>query len=373
MLVQGEGACDAAVMEAIFHKKIGPPRDAESPYYYPPTAALLLAPAGPLPYAEVAVGFRWVSLIALVGAAAAVMGAVPVRDPVVAAAGVGGLATALVSLRLVRGSLLAGQTGPVVVGLTAAALWAVGRRRDRGAGALLAVGVALKLFPALVLPALVRRPRVWLAFGGVLLGLVGLTWIFPHPDAPFAWLAGAAEFVDRPMRGAWEKNEPAWVLQLWRARFLGLGVPTALATGVHLRRPRTPAADTALGFLWVAWGGTVMAGSPQTHEGLVVLPAVLWVLVWPFQGTADTPRVVGAGALLAAVGVLAAGAHLGVASPMSPPNSLHWVPMGALAWLGGLLRWGVAGGAAGARSLPPGAVGASGVPPQPQTSSGSGQ
>ncbi len=336
ILVYGDAACDPTVISAIFHKPVGPARDTSSAYYYPPTAALLLLPTAALPFELVARGFRWFSALSLLGAAGLVVAAVPVRDRVLGATGGMVLAAGVFSLRVVRGALLAGQTGPVVVGLTAAALWAVGRERHRFGGVVTAVGVALKLFPGLVLLALLRRRAGWPWFVGALAALVVVTFLFPHHAAPFGWLGGAMEFVDRPMRGAWS-HEPAWVIALWRGRFVGLGIPTAAAVVFGAWRARSAAAEVALAFLLVAWGGTVMAGSPQTHEGLVVLPAVLWVLAWPLQ---LGPRLVSALAALAALLLGVVLWELGVMSSMAPPNSLHWVPVGYLAWVGCLVRWG---------------------------------
>ncbi len=332
-LVYGEQACNPTVMAAIFHKPVGPARDTSSPYYYPPTAALLLLPTAGLPFEWMASGFRWVSAAALVAAAGLVVWAVPVRDPVLGAAAAALFSSALFSLRLVRGSLVAGQTGPVVVGLTAASLWAIGRDRGRLGGVVTAIGIALKLFPGLVLAALIRRRAGWPWLIGTLGLLIVVTFLFPGHAAPFGWLGGAIEFVDRPMRTAWERNEPAWVLALWRWRIVGLGVPTAVLVVWSAWRARSVAVDVGLAFVLVAWGGTVMAGSPQTHEGLVVVPALLWVLAWPVQTGAPWFSVIAASA------VVGAGLLVGVGSPLSPPNSLQWVPMGYAAWAGGVVRW----------------------------------
>lgn len=331
----GEWACGPEVIAKVFRKAVaGPDHGRDGPYYYPPTAGLLLLPTANLAFGKVAVGFRMVSTVALIVAGIALTFAAPVRRRDVAL-GVGlGVAAVFLSVRVAKGSLLAGQTGPLMVGLTAVALWAAGRARDGWSGAVAAVGVALKLSPILLLAAFVRR-RAWvLALGLTLLVLAVPVLLLPGHDDLTAWFTGARDFANRPMREEWPRQEPAWVLVAWRLRY-GLGVPTLALAAWTAWRPTDRAAELAMAAVLVAWGGTVMAGAQQTHEALVLLPALGWLLAWPAQQR--SPLV--PASILSAL-VLAYMVKLGVASRFSPPNSLAWVSIGYVTWLGCVGRWG---------------------------------
>lgn len=335
-LVVGTEACSPTVMAGIFGSRAPPPgtpaRTTDSPYYYPPTTALLFAPAAPIPFNAFAPGFRLASMAGLAGVALLVTFARPARHGALSFAAAGGIAALLLSTRISRGSLVAGQTGPLLAFLSALAWWAVGRDRARLAGSVAAIGIGMKLFPALLVPAMVRH-RGFLAFGAATLGALALVLLHPHADAPLAFLSGAAEFVDRPPRDAWLANEPVWVLRLWTGRFIALGIPTALALAWTLLRTRPTAVTAATIGVLFAWGGTVMAGSPQTHEAMVLLPAVAWVLAWPFHRGPVLLSVVTSIALGVAL------AWFGVTSRFVAPNTLHWVPIGYLVWFGCLVRW----------------------------------
>ncbi|GDX82782.1 hypothetical protein LBMAG42_45930 [Deltaproteobacteria bacterium] len=333
-LVAGEWDCGPEVMRVVFGRApIGPDLGQSGAYYYPPTTALLFLVSTTGTFEQAARGFRALSVLSLLGAGFAIAFTAPPRSRLLGVAGGVAVAAAFFALRISRGSLLAGQTGPLMVGISAAALWAAGRQRDRLSGTLAAVGLALKLSPVLLLPALFRR-RAWvLVFGVVVFGLSVVVMSLTGHDSPTRWFLGALAFTDRPMHAAWAGQEPPWVLVLWRWRLWGLGVPTAFLVLWSAVRPAGRDHEVATAFVLMAFGGAVMAGSQQTHEALVLLPALGWVLVWPVQ---EGPRwrSLAVSLLLAAYMV-----KLGVGSSFSPPNSLAWLPIAALTWCGCVARW----------------------------------
>lgn len=333
-LVAGEWDCGPDVMRVVFGRApVGPDLGQSGAYYYPPTTALLFLPSAAGSFELAARSFRALSVLSLLGAGFALAFTASPRSRILGV--VGGVAVAAVffSLRITRGSLLAGQTGPMMVGISAAAVWAAGRDRDRLSGAITALGMAVKLSPVLLLPALYRR-RTWaLSLLAMLLGLGVCVMILPGHDSPTRWLPGALAFTDRPMHGAWARNEPPWVLVLWQWRFWAIGAPTALLALWSAVRPVDRAHEVATAFVLMAFGGAVMAGSQQTHEALVLLPALGWVLVWPLQ---EGPRWRSLAVSLAVAGYMV---KLGVGSKFSPPNSLAWLPIAALTWGGCVARW----------------------------------
>lgn len=108
------------------------------------------------------------------------------------------------------------------IAATFAALLAYERRRDRLAGALLGVGAAVKLFPAVLIPPLValrwaegkRRGAVRLAVSGITtLAVINLPFIVANP-AGWAWPFQFQSHRNATWGSAW----------FWMYRFLGLPV-----------------------------------------------------------------------------------------------------------------------------------------------------
>jgi hypothetical protein len=342
----GEDPNDAAILARIFEEQGLRFRTGGFLSYYPPTAALIARPFSAVPYPLAAKGFRYASVLALVAAAVLAVRSAPSRGRVHAAVATLALVGYYLSVRPTRAVLPAGQIGPIVLFATALALWGLSRGRDRIGGIALALGAGIKLFPLVLLPAALGRPRVLVAaalVGALLVGGVALS--APHLDLE-AWTRALYGFVNLGVHPAWRHDQPAWVLRLWQARFLALGIPSGLAVGWAWRRRTDPAVATALGALFIAWGGTVMAGSHHYHEALLLLPAVAWVLVWPAQ------RGPVALSWALAVGLAILAEALGTRSSRSAPSSLHWLLVGYVTWIACAirLRWTLAASATAAAS-----------------------
>lgn len=303
----GQDPNDPAVQQELFRAAELRMRVGGFWSYYPPTAALLWLPSAAAPFKTVATGWRYIALALLV--ATGWMGSGRLRWGA-------WIAAALLQLRVSWVVLPSGQPGPLVAAWTAAALLALGLRRDRLAGLCIGLGAAVKLVPLVLVPALIATRR-WrslaVATGVLVVGMAGVLVLAPS-WSPSAWASGLLRFVDAPVFEPWRRQEPAWVLALWRARVVGPGVGTLLVCALVFRRRADPAGLPAL---CVAWAGVVMAGSHHYHEALVILPAVAWALG---QG-----------------GWLAAGTGLALLvgrtwDPTTPPSVLHWVPVGWAVW-----------------------------------------
>lgn len=336
-LLREDGTCGEEVLRALFPRAPQRRPEDDHTYMYPPTAAVLFTPVANVGHATVIQGWRALSALAVVVAAVAPALALA-GSPAAARWGVGlGVAGLFFTFRVTHGSLLAGQTGPMLAALVGLTLFGLGRRSRAAellAGGAAGLGVALKLFPVLLAPAMARRPRVAAAAGAVLLGLGVAAAALARPGDLAEWAGNVTRFVSPPPRDAWLRQEPGWVIELWRWREWAPGALSAAVTVEHLRRRRSPSADVALAGLLAAWGGLVLAGSQQTHEGLVLLPAAAWALCWPVQRGPGPLR------WLAPLLTLGAMSSFGVWSRFAPPNSLGWVPVGWVIWLVALGRWG---------------------------------
>ena len=349
-LAGGEDPNDAAVLARIFEEQGLHFRTGGFLSYYPPTAALIARPFSAVPYPLAAKGFRYASVLALIAAAVLAVRSAPSRGRVHAVVATIALVGYYLSVRPTRAVLPAGQIGPIVLFATALALWGLSRGRDRIGGIALALGAGIKLFPLVLLPAALGRPRVLVAaalVGALLVGGVALS--APHLDLD-AWTRALYGFVNLGVHAAWRHDQPAWVLRLWQARFLALGIPSFLAVVWAWRRRTDPAVATALGALFIAWGGTVMAGSHHYHEALLLLPAVAWVLVWPAQ---RGPVALSWGL---AVGVAVLAELLGTRAQNSAPSSLHWLLVGYATWIACAIRLGWTVRAATSPVFPAGAT-----------------
>ncbi len=304
--------------------------------YYPPTASLIFAPLGRLPYGWLAASWRLAGLAALLltswflATAGRSRGVVP---GLAAAALVGAL---FLQLRLTPVVLRAGQISPLVVLLTAVALWGLARAR-RGCVWAFLLGAGIKLLPLLLLPsALALRRWRWLWAAGALAScwLLAL-WLFR--DAPYGlrppWLFGAGHFFTDAPTAPWARHGPPALLWLWRLRLPLLGGASALALVATLWARQSRELSVALGGLLLALAGAASAGGQHYHESILCLPALGLVLAWPaLQG----PRLLqwtGAVLTLAAVVVFR------VLEAGGPPNPPHWLPISYLVWTLCLLRW----------------------------------
>lgn len=333
-LAAGDDPNDAAVLGRIFEEEGLRFRTGGFLSYYPPTAALIARPFSAVPYPLAAKGFRYASVLALVVSAFLAVRTAPSRGRVHTTVATIALIGYYLSVRPTRAVLPSGQIGPIVLFATALALWGISRGRDRIGGIALALGAGIKLFPLVLLPAVVGRPRALIAALVAAVALVGgVNLHAPHLDLE-AWSRALYGFVNLGVHPAWRHDQPAWVLRLWQARFLALGIPSFLAVVWAWRRRTDPAVATALGALFIAWGGTVMAGSHHYHEALLLLPAVAWVLVWPAQ------RGPVALSWALAVGVAVLAELLGTRAQSSAPSSLHWLLVGYATWVACAIRLG---------------------------------
>jgi hypothetical protein len=280
-LVRGRDPTDAVVLEDVFHTLQVRVQVSAFLSYHPPTASVLFLPTTLGSFPTVAYVFRYFAVAALVGAGAATATAGRVRDRIGALAAAIVIAGVFLSTSAARGALIAGQAGPLLVGATALGLWALARGRDTLAGTATAVGVGLKLFPLVLLPAAVRNRRFGAAFVVTLLALCLGVAVFSPPFHPLAWFTALTGFVNQRVSPQWQRAEPPFLLRLWQGRFLALGAPSLAAAVWAARAPPRAALSAATAALFVAWGGTVMAGSQHYHEALLLLPAVGWVLGWP--------------------------------------------------------------------------------------------
>lgn len=127
-----------------------------SPFFY-----AVLAPLAPLPNAAASVVWSLLSLAFLFATLAFFRAMTPGARPLLA------LAAGAV---LVSDNLNLGQSNLLALCFSAAALWALSARRDLTAGLMLAVAIAWKVTPALLLGVFILKGRVK-ALAGVALGL----------------------------------------------------------------------------------------------------------------------------------------------------------------------------------------------------------
>lgn len=337
-LVAGRDPTDPRELEAQFRARPDAVRLGGFESYYPPTASVLALPLADSPFRATVRGVRWASLGALVvgGMLSALAGfgdaAGRDRRALVLACALGSAAL-WTHTRLARAVLGTAQPGPLVVLATAVAVVALGRRRDAAAGAAAGLGVALKLAPLALVPALVLDRR-WRALGwlaAVPLVLAGAVAVRAEWDAP-GWCARLLEFATRSPPPAATAGEPAILVALCAWRIPVVAAVSTLVLAAAARRERSAAGVVDLAMLGVAALGVVMAGSPHAHEALVGLPAVTHALAWPFQ------RVRARGAWIVAGGVLAAAGALGALDAELPIEGLRWLGIHSVAWLGCVAR-----------------------------------
>ncbi len=289
--------------------------------YYPQTAALVFAPLGLVDFATLG---RWLPPVfgaALLAGTALPAVATATGGPrrVAAVALASGIAASFPMVAIVIGM---GQSNAVLVGLTGLGLWALARDHRVTGGVAIGLGIGVKVFPAVLLvPAILgRRWRMLGIAVAVPIGVLLTSLLFyagPWAGSPLG--LGAAWFAGTALSPADAGREPAVVRALWHAR---IWLPGALAVGftAWTARVRKPAAIPALGALWVAWVGTVMAGSSMPHQAMVILPALGWVLGWPLSARRFGPA-------LAAVALLAATMAWRHVLGEHWTRSLQWLPV----------------------------------------------
>lgn len=311
---------DPAVHEQLFRAAALGSQPGGFQSYYPQSAALVFAPLGYLPYPALARPLQAVMLASWLACGALAANAAPGRSPVqrwlLAALG----AATMASLQIGWVMINIGQSNTLLIGLAAVGLWSLAARSRRAetiGGVAIGLGVAIKLFPGVLLVAalLARRWRtVALGVGipAALLLASLLLYAGPWAHPP---LGGAGRFLSNPTNPGWAAVEPGWISAMVSAR---VAIPGALVAAATLWAARRPAEAlwAPLGALWLAWVGVVMAGGSMPHQVITGLPALCWLL-----STARRP----AGALAAAL-VAAALVWRGVLSEHIV-GSPQWLPV----------------------------------------------
>jgi hypothetical protein len=238
-------------------------------FNYPPLAALVAAPLLLLP--DQVAGTLWVSAnIAAMAAAAVVVARILRLSEGVAWAGIG---FAVFSFNPWAWFALLGNNTPMVLLLVVSfASYHLAGQQGR-AGVLLGVAIGLKLWPAFLLPLLLRERRrrslVWAVGISAATGLAAIAWLGPEVLRP-AWHALRSEATIQPgnlvFGVTWLRENIGWwpfwggyaiaaVLVLIPARGrlgLGLGILAGMAAVPILWRHYLP--TVAIGILLVAFG-----------------------------------------------------------------------------------------------------------------------
>lgn len=263
---------------------------------YPATASLVAMPitllSWPALYPVHWIGSAAALLLCGVGALAG-----PATSRASAALGVAVAVASVVQLEVARHTLALGQVNAVVVLLTTVAAVALARGGDRVAGALFAVGLALKGFPALLLAAALplRRWRAVAAWAVGSLAIGAATWSLHPRWRPWLDVSRALDQVSHgdPRLRALD-SVPYWSWRMLPVAILGVPLLVALA-----RRRDEPRARAAVIGLVLAAMGAAFAGVAPPHEMLLLVPALVFAIGWPVSDGWAGPAGVGAAVLLA--------------------------------------------------------------------------
>lgn len=185
-----------------------------------------------------------------------------------------------------------GHLDGLVLAPVVAALWAATRGREGWAGALVGVGTLLKLYPLLLLPAVVgRRPgRALVACAGVVLaGYAVYAGDGPGVLGSLGRYVTVEEFNPGPVRTAL-----AWLLAPLgptgheAARFLPLVGLAALAAGIAIGARGVPPWRRAI---WLAGG--YLAATPNLFPWYAVwtVPVLIAAPAWPWLSLSGTVAV----------------------------------------------------------------------------------
>jgi len=306
--------------------------------YYPPTACMLLLPLTLLPFQLLSDLFYWGGMAALVGAAWFIAGAGRPRGALSTLGVALAVGSVFLQLRLARVVLPSGQVSPFIVLLAAMALWGLARPQSKLGPAVFAVGVAIKYFPLVLLPAaLAARRWRWLAATALVAVAFGACmWVWRDGTGGWdpKWVFGVSNFVTASPLGHWVDHGPPWLMWLWKGRLPGIGTATLILVGLAAWRRPGRELTVACGGLMLAWGGVSMTGGHFYHESIMILPALGFVLCWP---AVRGPRALQWSSALIAVAVLFAFQAFARDLPRNPP---HWLPMSYVVWILCAVRWG---------------------------------
>ncbi len=251
------GNAEAVRLGAAPYANVGVPFGA-----HPPPAVLFVAALVPLGFSGAALAWLVLSLAALASVSWVAARALAVGDT--ASPGTAGAMMLFLALTIwppVLHNIEKGQWSLIVAGLLAASWWAFEQRRDRLAGALIAIAAAFKVMPLLVLIAFAgapapRRRRVLTGAGTAGVVAVALS------AATLGGKAWLAFFQSAPVNTRGWQTGPANTLSIWGA------LARSLVGGPFAR----PFVSTGLG-TWVArivWGvaavGLMAAATRLTLE-----------------------------------------------------------------------------------------------------------
>lgn len=278
---KGLDPADPAVQQWLWDQKGSGLRPGQFFMPYPATAAFLAMPLAYVPWEELGRPL-WLGCAAALCLAALVapwLAGRRLRGPGWLLAAGGGLAL-LSALDVVHHSLEIGQVNAVVVGVTVLGGALLVRDRPVLAGAVLAVGAGLKLFPGVVLLAAVARRRWWALGAAAVVGgaiATGTAWVHPgwNPldDLSRAWLQVTI--------GQAHRDPPLW--DFWKHRGLLFGaLMVGGLVGVRARAGEAAAVGrrriAAAVLVTLAFGAGEAGGLAPPHEVLLVAPALLALL-----------------------------------------------------------------------------------------------
>ncbi len=309
--------------------------------YYPRTASLLALPLKSVAFADVVAPVRAALFAAIAGAGAigALAGAGGVGPKAPGTSGTpwwrrperwalvavtAAAAAFALSLRITVPIIRLAQPGPLVALASALVLFGTARRRDLGAGVVLALGAAFKLVPVVLLvPALgERRWRLVGASVAVSAVLAGVSLAIGPAFVPRA--EGLRFFLFPDALPMWE---PALLRLWWHRAWILPATALVLAWAAYRRLPAASGGALAL-----AGAGVVLGGTHHLHESIQLVPVLGWLM-----GSAVRPGAA-RWSFLVPVVVLVIGVAARVISPAGHAPSLGFLPLALAAWVGCLVR-----------------------------------
>jgi hypothetical protein len=292
--------------------------------YYPLGAMALFTSVAWIPWAVFVPLLRVTMWAALVGGAGlAVRATTEGRAAVLAGGLVIGVVFALNVTQMVLGI---GQASPLIVLACGVGLWGLATGRHRTAGVAIGLGIALKLFPiVLLLPALAARRWTTAGIAVAVATGVGVIGLALAPGTPFMELTHTQDLVAPSLPDWLEARESGVTVWLWRGRFVALGVPMLAVLAMLAWRPRADLLGPAAACM-LAWAGTALAGAALYHNAILLVPALAYALAWPAANRRPLPIIA---SITLVIGIGVQGTTMW---QPGPPTTLHWVPIG---WMTG--------------------------------------
>lgn len=321
-------------------------------YPYQPLLALLLEPVTLLPCSTAL--YAWWQLSFLLWGIVTFWFA---RDATKAYGHGRGLLVGVIclSFRPIWDGLAHGQLHLLVLFVFVAASRLVARHWPQRAGGALALGVALKYFPAVVIVYHLARGRWRLAFGAAVTGIALLLGelLIVGPTTLLGSIHGATADVATysALHRNWLSNIPAGVILARLMLLATFGVIIALA---WRRRP----ANDALGEGWVLCAALLVAPLAWYHYLTWLLPLVIAVFHAALDGTRAIPSGFSWGAITRRLPLVGFGAALGMMLVPGPGEMMVGASLMILWALTGTLLLMSAGGSGDVVSPVPAPLGA---------------